>query len=105
MELTPLMLAVGGLSGVRPRHCDPDGDGAHQQVAVLSSSVPVTAVMVTFQRLKGAVQHHVGALAHREAGGVGCREQQVQQHLGAVADDRHLLAAGHLVALCDLETV
>ena len=82
---------------------DPDGDGAHQQVAGAQLIGAGDGGDGAFQRLKGAVQHHVGALAHREVGGVGCREQQVQQHLGAVADDRHLLAAGHLVALCDLE--
>ena len=56
-----------------------------------------------FQRLKGAVQHHVGALAHREGGGICCRELQPQHHFGAVTDDRHFLTAGHFVALGHLE--
>ena len=105
MELTPLTAGGSGLGGGQTAGIvDPDGDGAHQQVAGAQLVGAGDGGDGAFQRLKGAVQHHVGALAHREVGGVGCREQQVQQHLGAVADDRHLLAAGHLVALCDLET-
>ena len=80
-----------------------NGHGAGEQVAGAQCIRSGHAGHGAVQLLKGAVQRHLGDLAHAEIGGIGGGEFQRQQHFGAVADDGDLLPAGHLVALGDLQ--
>ena len=80
-----------------------DGHGAGEQVAGAQGIGAGDGGNGAGQGLKGTVQRHVRALPHRETGCVCRRELQCQCHLGVVADHGHFLAAGHLVALGDLQ--
>ena len=80
-----------------------NGHGAGEQVAGAQGIGSGHAGHGAVQLLKGAVQRHLGGLAHAEIGGISGGEFQRQQHFGAVADDGDLLPTGHLVALGDLQ--
>ena len=99
MELTPLMERWRLRGGQATRVPHGNGHGAGEQVAGAQGIRSGHAGHGAVQLLKGAVQRHLGGLAHAEIGGISGGEFQRQQHFGAVADDGDLLPAGHLSPL------
>ena len=92
-------LGRGQAAGVLHR----DGHGAGEQVAGAQGIGTGHGSHGAVQGLKGAVQGHLCVLPHREGSRIRRREIQRQGHFGAVPDDRHFLAAGHFIALGDLQ--